>query len=154
MIRQSLRINGYVTSKRSLSSGLPAEPANFGKAFFIYREPDKKLPLEVQNFHYMDSRILHDEMNHVYVIDGSHAKKSVTQLIESKFSQFDPDAAIQTMQNGKKWPRPEYTWPDGTEYTPEQIKRKKDAKRLHARNKGTWLHYNIERFCNGQVRMQ
>ncbi len=36
-----------------------------------------------------------------------------------------------------------------TPLTPEKIKRRWEQIGLYARNSGTWMHYNIERFLNG-----
>lgn len=53
------------------------------------------------------------------------------------------------MMNGRNWPRPGYMNKDGTPFSAEQIKEKWDNISLNARNRGTWLHYNIEMYFNG-----
>lgn len=44
-------------------------------------------------------------------------------------------------------------WPNGDVMTPEQIKKKWEGYGNYARNQGTWMHYNIERYFNGLVSM-
>ena len=49
---------------------------------------------------------------------------------------------------GSNWPRPGYVFPNGDAYKPEDIKRQWDSTGEYARNYGTWMHYNIERYFN------
>jgi hypothetical protein len=53
------------------------------------------------------------------------------------------------MINGKNWPREGYKYPNGDAYGPVEIKRKWDQVSLVARNRGIWMHHNIERYFNG-----
>jgi hypothetical protein len=69
-------------------------------------------------------------------------------MVENYFDKFDADKAIKKMMNGSKWPRAEYTWPDGNPYNSTHIKAKWDVIGEYSRNKGTWMHFNIERYFN------
>ena len=70
------------------------------------------------------------------------------QVVEKYFGKFDADLVIDRMMNGPSWPRNEYTWPDGRPYRKDEIKEKWDNIGEFSRNRGTWMHYNIERFFN------
>ena len=56
------------------------------------------------------------------------------------------------MKKSSRWPRPEYSFKDknGQEValSDKAIKEKWDKIGEYARNKGSWMHYNIERFLN------
>lgn len=54
------------------------------------------------------------------------------------------------MVAGKNWPRKEYIWAATQEpYTSAQIKERWDEIGEYARNRGKWMHFNIERYFNG-----
>ena len=125
----------------------PEEPVDFNKGFKIKR-PLGKLQLEILNEHPIDNKISFDEENHIYYFNGKQIRHSCTQVVERYFDKFDPDLAISKMRNGPRWPRKEYMNYNGTEMTDEEIKGKWDAIGLFARNKGTWMHYNIELLLN------
>ena len=127
---------------------MPVTPVSFGEKFQI-QEMNEKMGLEIANGHELDNKIKFEEGPHEYFWDGIKLGSSVTRLVESFFEKFDPDDAIQKMKNGSKWPRPEYTRKSGEVWTDEQIKLFWDGVGLYARNRGTWMHYNIERFLNG-----
>lgn len=118
------------------------------KDFQIPFDSNRKLKLKEKNEHSKDKLIQYDEGSHIYMIENQPVKSSVTQLIDKYFHKFDADAVIAAMQSGPNWPRPEYTW-KGEPLTPEQIKKRWDDVGTYSRNRGTWLHYNIESYLNG-----
>ena len=89
--------------------------------------------------------------DHVYIVDGQFMPYSVTQLLEVFFGRFDADETIKKMKNSSAqiWPRLEYsTRTESGGFKPfsdEQIK----LKWAEDRNRGTWMHFNIERYLNG-----
>lgn len=85
----------------------------------------------------------------VDTIDGEKALTSVTEKIGQFFSKFDPQLAVQAMMSGTRWPRPEYTTREGVPFTEEEVLQTWTNTGLYARNRGTWMHYNIERYFNG-----
>ena len=104
--------------------------------------------LEELNTHPMDARIEFEPVAHEYFVDGIAMDFSVTQLVEEFFDKFDADEVIRKMMNGPRWPREGYITKDGAPYNEMQIKKKWDDIGEYARNRGTWMHYNIERFLN------
>ena len=92
-----------------------------------------------------------EPFKHVYIVDGQYMSYSVTQVLEFFFGTFDADETIKKMKNSSTqiWPRLEYSSRTANgEYAPfsdEQIK----LKWAEDRNRGTWMHFNIERYLNG-----
>lgn len=137
---KGLQVNGDVR--------VPPAPAYFNKDFFLLRDSSEFYELGVKNRHINDDLIRFEEEGHKYKIQGVEARASVTQFLDSFFTKFHAEEAIEKMMKGWNWPRPEYTWPNGAPYTAQQIKAKWNATALFSRNKGTWMHYNIERYFN------
>lgn len=131
-------------------SGRPATPISFGEEFTIPNY-SASLPLETINEHEHDKRITFDEVPHEYFFDGKKVSTSVTGLVETYFEKFNPDEAITKMKRSGRWPRPEYMMKNGVVWTDAQIKAYWDGVGLFARNRGTWMHYNIERYLNNMV---
>ncbi len=105
---------------RSLSTGPPFEPRDFGKGFKI--EPFVgKLDLEAFNPHPLDERVAFDELTHQYFCDGKLMEKSVTKVVEKFFRGFDPQFTAKRMVEGTNWPREGYKKRDGTPMTVEEI---------------------------------
>jgi hypothetical protein len=118
--------------------------------FQVPESPNRHLKLREQNSHPKDSFVHFDSSSHTYFVDEQPIENSVTQVIEKYFEQFDSDAAISSMQSGPNWPRPEYIDQRNNQpYTPEQIKKKWNDMGTYSRNRGTWLHYNLESYLNG-----
>ncbi len=140
----------FINQLKSDISSVPPTPSNFNKGFFIHKGSEK-MELEIINAHLKDKDISFDEKKHEYLINGKPAKSSVTEIISRCFPKFDEDEVIRKMMEGTKWPRPEYTFKDGKVYTADQIKKKWENNSEYARNKGTWMHYNIERYMNKLV---
>jgi len=132
---------------RMQARGPPAEPINFGKKFSLPMT-NEKLVLAEMNAHPMDSRIDFDPEAHEYFVDDKAMELSVTQMVEDFFEKFDADDVIRKMMGGNRWPREGYINKDGSPFTEMEIKAKWDNIGEYARNKGTWMHYNIERFFN------
>ena len=126
----------------------PLIPKSFGNDFHIppYLYP---LPLETINKHEMDEKITFDESTHTYMVEGIKISKSVTKLTDEYFQQFDADSVITKMKNGKNWPRAQYLKQNGTVWSDLEIKASWDNNSNNARNRGTFMHWNIERYING-----
>jgi hypothetical protein len=131
-------------------AGRPATPVSFGEEFTVPAYSDT-LPLENINEHELDKRIRFDEAPHEYFFDGKKVSTSVTAVVESYFEKFDAEEAITKMKRSGRWPRPEYMMKNGVVWTDAQIKAYWDGVGLFARNRGTWMHYNIERYLNNLV---
>jgi hypothetical protein len=126
----------------------PPEPINYGKDFYLVR-PESQMKLEVVNEHPLDVNMTFDEDSHSYFVQQKKLKWSVTEVVGSYFDKFEPDKAIEGMMSGPRWPRPEYQHKsDGRPFTRDEIKRQWDSIGEYARNRGTWMHYNIERHLN------
>ena len=95
--------------------------------------------------HIRDSRILFDESNHTYSIDGSCKDViSVTTLIHQNFPHFNSSEVIKKMiKNGLS---EKYIG-----LTEDEIKQKWDENGKKASQKGTDLHKQIELFYNNQI---
>ena len=95
--------------------------------------------------HIRDSRILFDESNHTYSIDGSCKDViSVTTLIHQNFPHFNSSEVIKKMiKNGLS---EKYIG-----LTEDEIKQKWDENGKKASQKGTDLHKQIELFYNYQI---
>jgi hypothetical protein len=117
--------------------------------FQIPNANERKLKLKEINHHPKDEEVEFDSVSHTYLVNKKPIPKSVTQLVDQYFNKFDTDAVIAAMQSGPNWPRPEYTW-KGEPLTAEQIKKKWDDMGTYARNRGTWMHHNIETYLNGE----
>jgi len=71
------------------------------------------------------------------------------QFIEQYFEKFDAESIITRMMKGPNWPRPEYTHPGTNEpFTKDEVKAQWNKGGELARNQGTLMHYNIERYFN------
>jgi len=127
---------------------VPIAPVDFGGNFSVpsYSNP---LPLETINMHPLDVNIKFEEESHTYFWKEEKMAKSVTKLVEEYFEKFDPDVAIEKMKNGRNWPRKEYMTKAGTPWSDQSIKASWENGGINARNRGTWMHYNIERMLNG-----
>ena len=125
------------------------DPVSFGKDFYI---PDRlfHLNLEKKNPHPLDARIQFIDEGHKYLYDGKVLSQSVTGLVKSYSKElFDSDVAIKKMFSGKNWPKAGYIHDDGTPYNASTIKQLWETNNEVARNKGSWMHHNIESLLNG-----
>jgi len=101
--------------------------------------------------HVIGFHVYFEPNEHVYIVDNRYMSRSVTEVLESYFGKFDADQTIKIMKNSTSniWPRPEYSTVTACGivkcFTDEQIK----LKWAEDRNRGTWMHFNIERFLNG-----
>ena len=111
------------------------------------------MELELLNSHPNDSRVEFIETGHSYYYDKVLMNYSVTEVVEHFFEKFDANNAIAKMKAGSNWPRQEYLDSNGNPMTASQIKYKWDRVGEYARNRGTWMHYNIERYLNNLVNM-
>jgi hypothetical protein len=132
----------------------PPAPASFGEDFDIgHHLSQHKLlalnQLQLANPHPLDASIAFSEKDHVYTFQGRRVQHSVTEVVGSLCESFDPTYAVELMKKSRNWPRPDYSSRDGTPWTDEQILQFWDGIGTYARNRGTWMHYNIERYFNG-----
>ena len=152
MIYQSRLRQGVSRGTRSITSLYmnepPPEPNFSDKKLKIIKPKGEKYELEIVHPHEIDLKLTFDEDGHKYYYNNAQMKLSVTQLVENYFSKFDADDIIDKMMKGSRWPRPEYTWPNGEPMNATAIKNKWDGIGLYARNRGTWMHFNIERKLN------
>jgi len=100
--------------------------------------------LQKRNPHERDEHILFDEPSHTYTIDGDSDYTSVTTWNHSHFKEFDADAIITNMMNGRNWTRSKYHG-----MTREEIKASWDKNRDEAASAGTAMHLDIEKYYNG-----
>lgn len=105
--------------------------------------------LKDKNSHERDSRIVFEEENHQYYVDGKDDYISVTTLIKSFFAKFDSDLIISKMQNSKNWPQSVYFG-----MTKEEIQQQWEDKKNKASTLGTLLHNTIEDFYNQKPDLQ
>ena len=75
---------------------------DFLEAFRLPAHPDV---LATRNPVARESRITFDENSHVYTFDGNVVPRSVTGLLKSFTSPFDPAEAIAAMKRGQDWER-------------------------------------------------
>lgn len=104
--------------------------------------------LRIVNGHPNDNRISFDSQNHKYFYDGIPMQSSVTQLIREYFDEFDSKAVAIKMMSSQNWPRKGYVHANGKPFNLSEILYKWDVIGEYARNKGIWMHYNIERILN------
>ena len=99
----------------------PQTPASFGSDFKV---PESSVRLlERVHAHYRDVRIHFFPEDHRYEILSVPTLGSVTELVNQLTKPFDADDAIDNMMNSSRWPRPEYTIPNGTPMSREEIKK-------------------------------
>jgi hypothetical protein len=114
------------------------------------------LHLSIVNMHDKDVKIKFTESTHTYFIDfydndifTSSNVLSTTTVIHKYFEQFNEDDAISKMRNGRKWGPNNKYWGR----TDDEIKRIWELNRINASSKGTFLHFTLERDCNGLSHM-
>lgn len=132
---------------RQLASSKLDEVFEFGSNFTLPTK-DTKYPLEVINRHVNDQYVSFRAIDHRYFYKDITMARSVTGLVKKYFEKFDSIAAVNSMMNGPNWPRPQYTHSDGTPLSLSEILNKWEEDGELARNKGTWMHFRIERYLN------
>lgn len=102
--------------------------------------------LETLHAHQRDAHITFVEETHTYTVQCYTDKTftSVTTWINSHFEQFDADAVISKMMNGRNWKAGHKYWG----MLPEQIKAQWTESGNSVSKAGTELHYRIECFYN------
>lgn len=144
------RIQKAVPQLRFVSSA-PNPPRGFGNDFngedFVLSEAQDKLA--IANGHARDAQLHFVEGDHSYFFNGHQMDYSVTQLIDQYTDKFVPELAIQMMKRSSRWPRPEYTHRSGVPWADGKIKEFWSLMGKFAKNRGKWMHYNIERYFNG-----
>ena len=108
--------------------------------------------LEITNKHSRDKDIRFEPQTHTYYVKELRVSCSVTGLVHMFANEFDPDTCIARMQQGRRWPRPEYSHQSsGTliPFTAAEIKAKWRANAAEASARGTWLHHQVEVLLNG-----
>lgn len=131
---------------------LPDE--SFMSSFRLPGPSEKLGVLEARNPLPRDKRIVFEEEQHRYFIDGTtRAPRSVTQLVHQVAQHFDPAAAVSAMKNGRNWARKrqEYLRADGTEMSEAEITARWEQNGKVQSSRGTLMHFQIEQFLNGAV---
>ncbi|KAL7525327.1 hypothetical protein ACHAWF_001309 [Thalassiosira exigua] len=107
---------------------------------------DSEMNLNERNAHPRDRHVAFDPVGHAYAIKGSsEGVTSVTALLDSFFSAFDPDDAIaKYYRRWQKDPRSKYYG-----LSKGQIKGLWNKEGKMAADEGTVLHAAIEAFYNG-----
>ena len=75
----------------------------FLASFRLPSAADKCESLASRNPFPREGRILFNETQHVYTVDGVRVPRSVTGLVHKFVESFDPRHAIEAMQNGAHW---------------------------------------------------
>jgi len=102
--------------------------------------------LAKQNPHERDAHISFEEGPHIYTIDGESDFMSVTTWNHSHFAEFNADAIITNMMNGRKWAQSKYYG-----MTREEIKAQWEANRagsidmVYENPDGTLMIYDWKR---------
>lgn len=148
LFKPSNRISSF-GGQLFMSTTTPSTPLRFDDKFSLPKRDVSKLPLSIKNTHPNDSNLSFDSVEHKYFYKSKPLDISITGLVNKYFPEFRADDVIPKMMSGPNWPRKEYQYKDGTPYTAEEIKFKWDQIGLYSRNRGTWMHYNIESFLNG-----
>ena len=125
------------------------EPESFGCDFQLPGHTPRML--EALHAHPRDSRIQFIAEGHIYKVDGHPTLGSVTKLVHEFAEEFDADLVIAKMKGGPRWPRPEYTHPNGQELDDDEIKEQWRRNRDESANRGTWTHLQCELFLNGDA---
>ena len=100
--------------------------------------------------HPRDIRVAFFEESHHYEVDGLVVPISVTALVHACATPFDADAAIRKMKASANWPMKRLDFVvDGTELSDEEIKQKWKINGTVQAARGTLMHWQIERFMNG-----
>jgi len=125
-------------------------PRSFGEGFerHLYQLTDEQQYLQQVNAHPLDSKTRFEAAEHKYFYEDAPVQFSVTEVVGMVTEKFDRDWAIRLMKKGRNWPRPEYTQRDGAVWSDDQIKDFWSMSGMYTRNRGTWMHYNIERYWN------
>lgn len=121
---------------------------DFGENFQVPIR-DSILPLELTNSHPNDAFVQFFEKDHKYFAFDIPMEYSVTTLIGRYFEKFEALKIAEKMISGSKWPREGYLHQDGQPYSLEDILKQWESIGLFSRNRGTWMHYNIESYLNG-----
>lgn len=143
----SFRLNRSLLSR---SFAATAAGKDFGRGFSCPVPRAEDLVLSQVHRHELDEHVSFDGDKHVYSYKGEPVRLSVTSLIKHYFPSFEPRAIAEGMMRGSNWPRAGYIHADGTAYTLEEIVGKWEDIGIYARNRGQWLHHNIEMLLNGQ----
>ena len=98
-----------------------------------------------------ECRIIFEEKEHLYFVDGVQVPRSVTKLVHQFVDDFDPFEAIEAMQQGAGWElkRRLYTNTAGELQTPGEIACQWAKNGDVQRARGQLLHYHAEQFLNG-----
>ena len=128
----------------------PQPPTSFGEDFKPPAERENLL-LAMVHAHHRDVCIKFFPEQHRYEICYTPALGSVTELVQQLTRPFNADIAIENMMKSKRWPRPEYTVPNGVPMSREEIKEKWRLQGTESANLGTWTHHLIELFLNGEI---
>ena len=125
--------------------------ADFLGSFTLPRFDQRIDTLQRRNPLPRETRIVFDEAQHVYTIDGTtKAPRSVTGLVHAYASEFDPYAACACMRAGKNWDERqlEFRKGNGDIMTDTEIVEVWSARGKLASARGTLVHYQAEMLMN------
>lgn len=128
--------------------------AEFIAAYRLPGHNEKIGTLERLNPLPRDSRIVFEEEEHKYYIDGKIcAPRSVTQLVHKVSQDFDASRAIAAMRTSRNWSkrRAEFTRSDGTEMSNDEIAAMWSENGRVQSARGTLMHFQIEQHLNGAI---
>ena len=125
--------------------------ADFLASFHLPRYDQRIDTLQQRHPLPRESRIVFDEAEHTYTIDGTvRAPRSVTGLVHAYASPFDPYKAIECMRAGRNWEQRqlEFINNDGDAMSDTEIIKLWAARGKIASARGTLLHYHAEMLLN------
>lgn len=123
---------------------------NFVRMFRIPSKSGNYGTLAVTNPFPRTARICFDEENHSYTIDGIRAPRSVTSLLHSFSSPFNPKIAIEAMRTGRDWceKRKQLEIQGVDPDSDQDIARHWGRAGEVGRKRGTLLHFHAEMYAN------
>jgi hypothetical protein len=100
-----------------------------------------------------DGRLVFEETEHKYTLDGRTVPRSVTAVVGKYHEAFDADVAVGMMRNGSKWSekRELYLHEDGREMMDEEIKLQWSRNGQVQSGRGSLMHFQIEQHVNGVI---
>ena len=100
-----------------------------------------------------DGRLVFEETEHKYTLDGRTVPRSVTAVVGKYHEAFDADVAVRMMRTGSNWSekRELYLREDGRVKTDEEIKLQWSRNGEVQCGRGSLMHFQIEQHVNGVI---
>ena len=97
-----------------------------------------------------EDRVVFQDGDHTYLVDGIRAPRSVTGLIHSFANEFDPVRALRCMKLGRNWQeKRQYMLDQGLGISDEEILARWAFNGRVQSKRGQLLHFHAEQFMNG-----